>query len=176
VPAPNLHTGVTFEVNLGVGWVNLIKLPSGETQFVATNGGRAGVDLGVGGWLRPKLALTGRAAGVHLTDSESSDRCVQYFIGPSLQYWVDDRFWLGGGLGVSTLFAISRSREGSAGPTSWGVGLDLRAGYAVISGTQSSVNISIEANTGFYSIDKGLGTSLFLTATGLALLIGYQHL
>jgi hypothetical protein len=41
---------------------------------------------------------------------------------------------------------------------------------------QSSINITIEANTGLYSIDKGLGTSLFLTATGLALQIGYQYL
>jgi hypothetical protein len=133
------------------------------------------VNLGVGGWLNDHLALSVRIAGV--TDSENSARFTDGFFGPSLQYWFDSNFWIGGGAGLGVL-AVSSASSASSSNTETGFSLDVRAGYSFSSSTAHTFNLSVELSPGWYSINTGLDTggSQSVSYMGVALLAGYQYL
>ncbi len=177
-----LHNGLVFEANIGVGFARA----SGDGTSSNSNAALAGLDVGLGGWLTPRLALTARISGVDIAnsgDDTNAGTVVAAFFGPSLQYWIDPHFWIGGGLGLATFRAISGCD--SSGTTDQcgvnGFGLDLRAGYS-FGTSQHSFNISAEITPGFYSLttDDGTGTgtttSQSISVTGVAFLVGYQYL
>jgi hypothetical protein len=160
-PPQSLHNGLTFEANLGFGWVHLSTDSDSDTSDL----GVAGLSLGVGGWVSPQLAITARVAGVTL--SENDARLTNGFLGPSAQYWLQDRFWLGAGAGLAFL-SVSDNYNGDS---IRGFGLDLRAGVTFTSGSENTFNASLEINPGFYSEN---GSSATFTSIGF--LVGYQHL
>src|SRR5688500_517389 len=49
----SLRNGMTFEANLGIGWIQASDGGSSDTSDV----GVAGLSLGVGGWASPQLAI-----------------------------------------------------------------------------------------------------------------------
>ena len=164
------RNGLTFEANIGFGLLHF----SGEGDS-DSEGALGGIALGLGGWINEKMAVTARLAPV--TYFESNDGGDFYlsaiFFGPSVQYWIDDHIWLGGGAGLAIArLAFSGGGE-SASDSRTGLGLDLRAGYTFSTSTDSTWNVSAEITPGFYSDnDEGSGGQF----TGLALLLGYQHL
>jgi hypothetical protein len=159
--APVEHRqGMTVELNIGIGYVRVTLDDIGGA--FDSDGGLGGVDLGVGGWISPHLALTVRAAGVTIPSDNTRTSAV--FFGPSAQYWINNNLWLGGGLGLSVLYSVNDN--GDSDSTN-GFGLDLRAGYTFSTTTENTFNVSVELTPG--SFDGG-------TATGVALLFGYQHL
>jgi hypothetical protein len=159
-----LHNGMTFELNLGIGWVRVS--PEGEDGRTSDLG-IGGLSLGVGGWINPQLAITGRIAGVTLTEGDA--RASAIFFGPSAQYWVDPHFWVGGGLGLGLLAGTDSS--GNSEDSISGFGVDLRLGYTFNEGSENTINTSLEINPGFFSEN---GSSA--TITGIGILLGYQHL
>ena len=166
------HRGFTFEANLGVGFVHASVFgPDYDGTATDTDTAFAGA-IGLGGWLSPKLALTGRISGVDVkdpSDTAGNITSVTAFVGPSLQYWIDPHFWIGGGAGLATLREVS----GCSGPQACGIkgfGLDLRAGYS-FGDTANTFNLSVELTPGVYDADVGGET-----ITGVALLAGYQYL
>lgn len=161
--AADLRNGMTFEANLGLGWIRAAADGNSDTSDL----GLGGLSLGVGGWVNPHLAITIRAAGV--TYSENGSRLTQAFFGPSAQYWIDDHIWLGGGLGLS-LAAVANDNGPDPDPLK-AFGLDLRAGYTFSTSTESTFNVSFEVNPGFYD-ESGQS----FTLTGIGILAGYQHL
>ena len=160
-PPPPLRSGLTFEANLGFGWLRVTNDSRSETSDLAI----AGLSLGVGGWVSPTLAITGRLASV--TYSENDARLTNAFLGPSAQFWVDDHFWFGAGAGLAVI-SVSDPYDGDS---LTGVGVDLRAGYTFTTGSENTFNASFELNPGFYS-DNGNSA----TVTGIGFLVGYQHL
>jgi hypothetical protein len=165
------HRGVTFEANLGVGYVRL-----SDTGNAAMNSDAAlaGANLGIGGWINRQLAITFRIAGVQIKSMSfppAGTTLVNAFFGPSLQYWLSPNVWLGGGAGFSTYRFVSGCTQTSTNPCGLnGFGLDARAGYSF--GTSANTfNLSVEITPGFYSNSSASGT-----ATGVAFLAGYQYL
>jgi hypothetical protein len=106
-----------------------------------------------------------RIAGV--TYSQNGGRFTDAFFGPSLQYWVDDHMWLGGGAGLGVLALGGNGNSDSV----TGFSFDLRGGYTFSSASAHTFNVSVEINPGYY---KQTGVSA--TYTGFALLAGYQFL
>jgi hypothetical protein len=164
--------GVTFEANIGAGFVHA---GAPGSDAVDTDLALAGLDVGLGGWLAPDLALTARIAGVQVQsshfDTGGDGTLVQAFFGPELQYWSDPHFFYGGGVGLSTFRLIgSKSCSGSDCGTN-GLGFDLRAGYSFGGETEHAFDVSVELNTGLYSHTDGT-----TTVTGIAFLVGYQYL
>jgi hypothetical protein len=161
-PPQSLRNGMTFEANLGLGWIRASANDDSDTSDL----GLGGLSLGLGGWVSPKVAITARIAGV--TYSDDGGRVTDAFFGPSLQYWVDDHFWFGGGVGLGVL-AVSVDNVGDDSTT--GIGFDLRAGYTFTAGSENTFNASFELNPGHFSEN---GSSA--TFTGIGILLGYQHL
>lgn len=158
-PTEQLRRGVTFEANIGLGflWFTLGN-DSSDTEVSL-----AGLNLGVGGWLSSKAALTLRVAGV--TYVEDGGQLSAGFFGPSLQYWLGEQGWIGGGIGLA-FAALDVDGRGSSSET--GVAFDLRAGYTLSRNTESTWNISLELTPGYYDNDVGIH--------GFGILFGYQHL
>ncbi len=164
-PAASLRNGMTLELNLGFGMV----WARSEGQDSETETALAGLNLGIGGWLNERMALTGRVSGTTFSPQDGV-RFTTGVIGPSLQYWTDDHIWVGGGVGLA-FAAISVDGANEQPDPETGFGLDLRAGYTFSTGTVNTFNVSVEYNPGFFSFDGG---SVQLNSFGL--LFGYQHL
>jgi hypothetical protein len=174
-PPPGLaqyRHGVTFEANLGlaVSWLTA----DGSTSD-SKGGGTLG--LGLGGWITNRMALSARFVESGFSadgDGASSDDSVYGgFFGPSLQLWLDDHVFLGGGLGWSFLGA---KVNGTNTDTETGFGLDLRLGYNFTSRSPNTFNVSLELTPGFYNVDLGNGQSQDFRFNVFTVLVGYQHL
>jgi hypothetical protein len=161
--ATKFHEGLTVEANLGVGWARTS--PAMSPSFTSDLG-FGGASLGVGHWVTPKLAVSGRIAGVTIVDQGA--RASALFIGPSAQYWVDDHFWAGGGLGLGLYMTSDDSNNGDVLA---GLGLDLRVGYTFTTNNVNTWNTSLEINPGRFS-----DTPESAWITGVGILVGYQHL
>lgn len=164
------HRGVTFEANLGFGAVHFTD--SSSTGTFTSDTSLAGLDLGVGGWLSPNMAITARISGLNISDSQfssSSGSFIVAFFGPSLQYWTDEHLWFGGGAGLAVAGFVGGDASSSSSTN--GFGLDLRVGYSFGSTSAHTFNVSFELTPGFYSNNGSSGT-----ATGAAFLAGYQFL
>lgn len=155
VAPPAVRTGLTFEANLGFGLLRISDDNDGESE-----GALGGLNLGVGGWVNPKLAVTLRAAGV--TYSEDGGSITQAFFGPSAQYFVSPNAFVGGGIGLG----VARvSIDGIGSDSETGFALDLRAGYTFNPDSKHAFNASVEITPAFIED---------LNFTGIAFLAGYQ--
>jgi hypothetical protein len=162
-PSPeSLRNGLTFEANLGFGWMRIANDNDSDTSDLTLGG----LDIGVGGWVNPHLALGARIAGVSY--SENGARLTNGVLVGGLQYWANNNFWVGGGLGFGIL-ALSVD-DGDSDSTS-GFGMDLRAGYTFNPTSENTFNVSFELTPTFLSENDSSAT-----VTGIALLLGYQHL
>jgi hypothetical protein len=161
IPAVAHADKLTVEAGVGVGQELGITAPSAA--------------LGIGAWISPRLALTARVAAVTLAPQHDVSplgallvqdfRRTFVFAGPSLQYWLADHFWLGGGLGFADMVVEGRDLHG--------VGADLRAGYTV-----GAFDISLEIMPSRFPTGGGFDPITAMskpsTTTGVALLAGYQ--
>ncbi|HLL25375.1 MAG TPA: outer membrane beta-barrel protein, partial [Kofleriaceae bacterium] len=166
---PSRKQGLTFEANLGIGWV----WQSVEGEDSESEVALGGLNLGLGGWLNERMALTIRAAGATFseTDGEIDFQFTTGIIGPSLQYWVDDHFWLGGGIGLGFASYTIEVGNQSTSDVETGYGLDLRAGYTFSTTSDHTWNVSFELTPSFITIDE-----VDFTFYSSAILFGYQHL
>ncbi len=155
---PPTHTGLTFEANLGFGLLRIAN-DNGDSE---SEGALGGLNLGIGGFLNPQMAVTVRASGV--TYVEDGGSLTQAFFGPSLQYWVTPNAWIGGGVGLGVARIVV---DGFGSDSETGFALDARAGYTFNPGSKHSFNISAEITPAF--IEEA-------TFTGIAILFGYQTL
>lgn len=163
------RSGATFE--LGVGFGGVMSAPkTGET----TTNKSLCVALGLGGFVRPDLAVTLRV-GLQFTPTEVVDQTSQivasgsnlhYFIGPTLQIWVADQFWLGGGVGLA-LERDAVTQTSGTGLALSGLGVDLRAGLTLAGVRSHTLDLSVEVTPSLYGD---------LNVYGFMLLIGVQEL
>ena len=78
-------------------------------------------------------------------------------MGPTAQYWTTNRLFLGGGAGLARF----NPSDGSGGS---GLGLELRAGYAVGTAPSRLIGISLELFPSFYSSGTGFGVTITIHA------------
>jgi hypothetical protein len=165
-----LRRGMTVELNIGAGFI----WARNEGESSDTEGALAGLDLGVGGWLNPNMALTARIAGATYSP-EDGVRFTQGFFGPSLQYWSDDHLWFGGGIGLAFAAVNFEGADEQPDPET-GLGFDLRAGYTFTTGSENTFNVSLEYTPGFFTFDNGIGGEQSIQINSFGILFGYQHL
>jgi hypothetical protein len=159
-PSP-LGRGATFEANLGLGWLRFAP----DDFESSSEGAIGGLNLGIGGWISPRTALTVRIASA--TYSEGDASITGAFFGGALQYWASENAWLGAGVGLGLGIVQFDDGFDSESDSESGLGLDFRVGYTPLISGQHSLNFSFEVNPTF--LDG-------VTLTGIALLVGYQYL
>ena len=155
-PAPSTKRGFTAEASAGLGAIG-VRADGGSGDSWSG----AGLDVGAGAFVNPRLAVSLRVAAV--TSEVDDRRITQSFVGPSLQYWPNANVWLGGGVGLGML----RLAGTGSTITEHRLGLDLRAGFTFNPGATHSWNLSLEATPAIFD---------FGHVTGVGFLLGYQHL
>jgi hypothetical protein len=175
-PAQPERHGLTFEAGLGVG--GLFVFANGND---AAQGGHVSGELGVaapsvrvGVWQTPRLALTLRLAAVTVAKGGGAD--TNAFLGPAFQFWITDRLWSGGGLGLSYLQATSGTASYAVNDKSpysaLGVAMHFRSGYTFNPCSANTLNASLEVDPSFYFA----GGNASWTFTSVSLVFGYQYL
>ena len=124
--------GFTAMADIGLG----VQIDSAIEETAA---GLSGVNAGVGGFLNENLALMFRIAGTNVAyDLGGVDYDqVSGFAGPSLQYWLSDRFNVeaGGGVGYWS---------GSTDEDDQGFGLLLGAGFSVFNRGKHNLQVGVQ--------------------------------
>ena len=125
------RSGFTFLVNVGAGVQK-------DTALEDTAVGLAGVNLGVGGFFKPNLAILGRFSGTRASyETAFGDiRQVSGVIGPTLQYWTSDKLSLEGGAGIGVWSVDGESERG--------LGLILGVGYTVWNRGKHNLQLGVE--------------------------------
>lgn len=90
--------GFIFEFSLGGGVIS-IEDSEGLQTFDKSQGAISFPELKFGYMLNNKLALTASMPGM-IYEFQDNDRHFGGFI-PSVQYWVKDRWWIHGGIGLA---------------------------------------------------------------------------
>jgi hypothetical protein len=187
VRAEPVHHGLTLNASVGGG----VLRPGKPAEFNDAAGNVPGIvgDIGVGGWIGPRTSLAGqvtigpysqtghwtvdRGMGPQLVDARAT--VVTALVGPELQYWAADSWWLGGGAGLAILRSVGSSDAYVSGNGVWG---RLRAGYA-IGGADNRLNIAFDLTAWSGGSTNSLdGYSGGESAAGQSVLIllGYQRL
>jgi hypothetical protein len=158
-PRPD-RSGATFEMSIGAGMTH-VSLEGGPSESF---GGLSGLNLGLGGWVSPRTALTVRIAGTSFFEQVGATE-VQFIagmLGLSMQRMVSNEFWIGGGAGLGILTTDQDNVEPETG-----LSLDLRAGINVYQSRQHAIHLAVEVTPGFYD-----GANV----TGIGLQLGWQSL
>lgn len=170
-PEYALHRGVTAEASVGVGYARFGASSAGDSVTVDTNASLV-FAVGIGGWLMPRLSLTGRFSTIFIHDHDdlpSGGSLLHAYIGPDLAYWITPHVWLGGGLGLATLHAL-QVPDCQTNCATNGVGIDIRGGYAFGS-SENQLDLSFELAPSFFNQNGASDT-----VTTLSLQIGYRFL
>jgi hypothetical protein len=155
------RSGMTFELSIGFGITSVTPDEGSGDSF----NGLSGLNLGIGGWISPKTALTVRIAGTSFHQDVGTGTDVQFIaglLGLSAQQMVTEQAWVGGGLGIGILTDDLDNTDPESG-----LGLDLRAGYNFYQSRKNAFNAQIEVTPGFF--DGG-------RVTGIGLQLGWQSL
>lgn len=172
-PAPeSQRQGFTFLLSLGAG------MQGGLDDALDYEIGLAGLNVGLGGFLSPELAILGRISGT-FTARESSagfedvDFTVLHgFVGPSVMFFLSDRFSLEAGVGLGIVngeataetdlgrITVSNSDEGL------GVLLGAAAPLTYLGGGGYALTLGTDVNLGFFEDGTMLSVGLLLGIQG----------
>jgi len=127
-------------------------------------GGLSGLNLGIGGWVAPRTALTLRLAATSFTEPVGAVdvRFIAGLLGLSLQHMITNEVWLGGGIGVGVLTTDQDNIESERG-----LAFDLRAGFNLYQSRQNAFHLAVEVTPGFFD---------GLDVTGIGIQLGWQSL
>lgn len=171
--------GFTAEVGLGLAFLTS---SSHEPMRDHSNIGLAPLQLSLGGWVSPKVALMFRMAGtsyfrqtaddLYTVDKygvpqKSGGKTYQIgsdFYGGVVQYWPSERFFVSGGVGLA-LFGTNPLQDipKEYQFTETGLGFDARAGWVfAVGGKQHAFGLVAEVIPTFTSKTTAIGSALNL--------------
>jgi hypothetical protein len=112
--------------------------------------GVAPLGVSLGGYFTPRIALLGRLAGTSYFRGGGSTQILHTFLGPVVEFWPHDRWFLAGGVGLGTLApnplfgpSVSTPRQGLA--------FDARAGAVLKGGVRHALTASLEIVPAIYN-------------------------
>ena len=118
--------GFTLQLELSGGGSTLFARGDGRDETEAG----LGFNLGLGGFLTPRIALLGRIATFNWGITTAGyDEGASVLMGPALQWWMHDRFYVEGGVGVAV---TSIAPLGEETDDKGGMGFSLGVGYSAV--------------------------------------------
>lgn len=153
------HDGMTLEVKGGAGVFAI----GSDLDGTVTDPLPLSMQVAVGGFVTPRLAITGQlafATGLHDVEGESSSQTFSSMqVGPAAQLWLAPFLWVGGGCGLAKVSIMDQSDSA--------FGVNARAGVALPTHTRNSWAVSVEGTSTFGADHDWVSASL---------LLGYQYL
>jgi hypothetical protein len=155
-PGPR-RSGFTGGLDLGLGITSV----SPEQGDGDTRSGLAGLNVQLGGFVSPQLALNVRISGTTFNVDGVPGTFVAGFLGLNAQYWVAQKVFVGGGAGLGYFALTESDAEADTGPA-----LNGRVGYELWQSSSSAIHAALEITPAFY--EDG-------TLTSVGFQIGWQH-
>lgn len=157
--------GFMFEFVVGGGVISL-EDSVGIQTFDKAQGTFVFPDLKFGYMLNERLAITASLPG-NIYEFQDNDRNFGAFI-PSIQYWVKDRWWIHGGIGLAidspALYDIKDTVNDD-----WNFGAAVMAstGYEIYKKKNFALNIQSKLVLGNVSLDRGVDRDAVIFNVGL---------
>lgn len=159
--------GFMFEFSLGGGVIS-IEDSAGLQSFDEAQGAFSFPDLKFGYMVNNRLALTFSIPGMIYTVNDN-DRHFGGFI-PTIQYWVKDRWWIHGGVGLAldspALYDIKDNVNDD-----WNTGIAVMAstGYDVYRKNNFALNVQSKLLLGGVNLNNGIDRDVVQFSVGVGL-------
>jgi hypothetical protein len=160
-PGP-FRDGFTVGIDIGFGFTTF----SGDID-ADSEAGLSGLNLSLGGFINPKLAILFRLSGTSfwLDGFDGDVQVSNLFAGGQVQYYATPQLFVGGGAGFATFGAFFEDGVDSTN----GFGVNGRVGFDVSQSSGSAWQVALEITPSFYS-ENGADA----TVTSIGVQIGYQ--
>lgn len=157
--------GFIFEFVAGGGIIS-VENSAGIQTFDKSQGTFVFPDLKFGYMLNEKLAITAALPG-NIYEFKDNDRNFGGFI-PSLQYWVKDRWWIHGGIGLAIDSpALYDIKDDVNDDWNFGCAIMASTGYEIYKKNNFALNVQSKLVLGRASIDKDVHRDAVIFNTGL---------
>jgi hypothetical protein len=154
-PTGPQRDGITVGVDIGLGMTHVSLGDFGSDS----EGGLSGLNLSLGGFLSPSMAIILRVSGTTFGEF-GADQSISGFLGGAVQAWVGPKFFVGGGAGIGILTCSNCEAE-------TGFAVTGRAGFEFGQRATSGWHVAAEVTPAFYDND--------VRVTSIGLQIGWQH-
>ncbi len=137
-----------FVIGFGVGGGVISIADSGqENPFDEASGGISLPNLKIGMMLNEKTALLATFPGM-IYKLEGKDRSFETFI-PSLQYWLKDRWWVNGGVGLAMDFpAFYETDDFKDEDFNFGCAVAFSTGYEIVQRKNFALDLQTKIHMG----------------------------
>ncbi len=138
--------GFVFGFGVGGGVISLSE-SSREGGFDNTTGGISFPNLKFGYMLNERLALMATLPGL-IYEYENKDRSFEALI-PSIQYWVQDRWWINGGVGMALDMPVWYDFDDfKDGDFNLGCAVEFSTGYELVQGKKFALDLQGQVSLG----------------------------
>ncbi len=159
-----------FVIGFGVGGGVISLADSGqENPFEKASGGFSLPNLKIGMMLNEKTALLATFPGM-IYEYEGQDRSFEAFI-PSIQYWLKDRWWVNGGVGLSMDFpAFYEVDDFKDQDFNFGCAVAVSTGYEIV----QRKNFALDLQTKLHMGRVFTGNSQYRDGVALTVGLGFN--
>ena len=142
-----------FVIGFGIGGgVVSVSDSDQEVPFDKAHGGISFPNLKFGWMLNDRLALLATTTGM-IYEFEEKDRTFDALI-PSVQYWVGDRWWINGGIGLAVdgpaLYEKQKDNDWN-----FGVAVGAGTGYELVQKKKYALDLQTRIQLGSVSLEQG---------------------
>jgi len=159
------RVGFIIEFSVGGGLISL-EDSEGIQTFDTSQGTFVFPDLKFGYMLNDKLAITAAMPG-NIYEFQDNDRNFGGFI-PSVQYWVKDRWWIHGGIGLAIDSpALYDIKDNVNDDWNFGAAVMASTGYEIYKKKNFALNVQSKLVLGSVSLDGGADRDAVIFNVGL---------
>ncbi len=150
--APMQRKGFVFGVGIGGGVVS-ISDSNQEIPFEEAKGGISLPNLKLGWMVNDRLAILATFPGM-IYEYEGKDRSFDAFI-PTVQYWVKDRWWINGGVGLAMDFpAFYEVDDFKEEAWNFGGAVAFSTGYELVQKKNFALDLQTKVHMGRVYLDN----------------------
>lgn len=154
-----------FSLELGIGWGGILVAGLDRYGKEKDDRGFEPHMISLGGFLTNDLGLFFRWKSTYHAAANAVGKSAQRFLGTqtaNLQWWVHDRGYVGGGVGLA-IFGFGFGSHRDDPPWSFGGALTARMGFALGAWAHHLILISYEVVAGFFRSGVAVGQTLNLS-------------
>jgi|TARA_R110002072_G_scaffold192107_9_gene348885 hypothetical protein len=161
----NQREGFMFEFTVGGGIIS-IEDSAGIQTFDESQGTFVFPDLKLGYMLNDRLAITVSMPG-NIYEFQDNDRNFGGFI-PSVQYWVKDKWWIHGGIGLAIDSpALYDIKDDVNDDWNFGTAVMVSSGYEMYKKKNFALNVQSKLVLGHASLDGDTQRDALIFNVGL---------
>ncbi|GAB5565617.1 MAG: hypothetical protein Wins2KO_26800 [Winogradskyella sp.] len=159
------RSGFIFEFTIGGGLISL-EDSAGIQTFDTSQGTFVFPDLKFGYMINERLAVTASTPG-NIYEFQDNDRHFGGFI-PSVQYWVKDRWWIHGGIGLAIDSpALYDIKDDVNDDWNFGCAVMASTGYEIYKKNNFALNVQSKLVLGRSSLDGDAHRDALIFNVGL---------